>query len=439
MSRILRTDQPDFEAAFQNLLAARKDASADVAQRSAQIIDRVRSGGDPALFALTEELDGCTISTESIRIGHEEIASAVEATSPACREAIDLAADRIADYHRRQRPEDHAFTLPDGSLLGWRWRPVDSAGIYVPGGSASYPSSVLMNAVPAKVAGVQNLVMTVPTPGGTINPLVLYAAHRAGVDVILRIGGAQAIAALAYGTQSVPAVDMITGPGNAYVTAAKKLVYGEVGIDLLAGPSEVVIIADDSIDPEWIAADLLAQAEHDQDAQSILLTTSANLAVSVADKIARQLRCLPRRSIASASWEQHGALVVVRHRNELIDLANRVAAEHLQVCADEPQELIDGIRHAGAIFSGAWTPEAIGDYVAGPNHVLPTSGTARFASGLSILNFMKRTTITRMSSDSFANIALAGETLAVAEGLDGHARSLRLRLEEFGRERDDRN
>ncbi len=429
MPKRLNTAHSGFEAEFRLLLSARRDISAEISARAAGIIREVRARGDAALFELTRELDGCIIDADTLFIDGDAVDAASASVSTERRDAIDAAAERIDAYHRRQIPRDHEFTTEDGASFGWRWTPVDSVGIYVPGGSASYPSSVLMNAIPAKAAGVGRITMAVPAPGGEIDSLVLFAARRAGVDAILRIGGAQAIAALAYGTESVTPVDKITGPGNAYVAAAKKLVFGDVGIDMVAGPSEVAVIADETADPAWIAADLLAQAEHDSAARAILLTTSSRLASAAEKHVDAQLAALPRRKIASASWERHGALIVTRGLNEAAALVNRIAPEHLQICVADMEKVLNGVRHAGAIFAGSWTPEAIGDYIAGPNHILPTAGTARFASGLSALDFMKRTTMTKMTPSSFAGIARAAETLAVAEGLEAHARSLRARLD----------
>lgn len=429
MPKRLIYGKPDFTSAFERLISTRTEVATDISERAASIIQRVRTGGDAELFSLTKELDAFEIDEQSLVVSSDEVNAAMDLVSTECQNAIKIAAQRITDYHQRQIPLDDEVEAADGSVLGWRWRPVDSAGIYVPGGSASYPSSVLMNAIPAKVAGVKQVMMAVPAPNGRLNPLVLLAAQQAGVDTIFRIGGAQAIAALAYGTESIPAVDKITGPGNAYVAAAKKLVYGDVGIDLVAGPSEVVVIADSSADPAWVAADLLAQAEHDEAAQSILVTTSLDLATAVEQQVEQLAGDLPRKDIAMASWRQHGAMIVVEHLDQAVEVANKIAPEHLQICVEHPQFVENGIRHAGAIFSGEWTPEAVGDYVAGPNHVLPTSGTARFASGLSVLDFMKRTSISRMTSASFSKIGPAAETIAVAEGLDAHALSLRIRLD----------
>jgi len=353
--------------------------------------------------------------------------------SPEDAAALTLAADRIRAYHARQMPQDASWEDASGATLGWRWTPVSAAGLYVPGGTASYPSSVLMNAIPARVAGVERLVICVPTPDGVINPLVLLAARIAGVDTVYRIGGAQAIAALAYGTQTIAAVDKITGPGNAYVAAAKRRVFGRVGIDMIAGPSEILVIADESNDPDWIALDLLSQAEHDESAQSILITTDAGFGRAVAVSVDRYLETLDRRRIAGASWAAHGAIITVRDLDEAAVLADRIAAEHLELCVADPEALAARIRHAGAMFLGAWTPEAIGDYVGGPNHVLPTARSARFSSGLSVLDFMKRTTMARMTPAALAAIGPAAERLAQSESLQAHALSVRVRLDRLNR------
>ncbi|MCY3880063.1 MAG: histidinol dehydrogenase [Rhodobacteraceae bacterium] len=424
----LTSSDPGFEQALPQLLAVRGSVSEKIGKVAASIVRDVRRRGDAALFEHTEKLDGCVIGADSIRIGPNEIDRAARIVPPDQQRALELAANRIRDYHRKQIPQDQMQRGADGSLLGWRWTAIESVGIYVPGGSASYPSSVLMNAIPAQVAGVKTVSMAVPTPDGTVNPLVLLAAKLAGVEQIFRIGGAQAIAAFAYGTESIAPVDKITGPGNAYVAAAKKLVFGDVGIDLVAGPSEVAVIADANAEPEWIAADLLAQAEHDPVAQSILLTDCVALADSVDKRVTDRLTRLPRQAIAAASWADCGAIITVSDMAEAVSLVNRIAPEHVQLCVSESGRLVAGIRNAGAIFCGIWTPEAIGDYVAGPNHILPTMGAARFASGLSVLDFMKRTTITELTPAGFAGIAPAAELLATAEGLEGHADSIRVRL-----------
>ena len=433
----LKTSEPSFEAEFSGLVKSRLKLGAEIRNRADSIIRDVRRRGDAALIELTRELDGFDLAANAIRLGRERIDQAIAAVPAELRHALETAADRIETYHRIQLPPDRLNRGSDGGRLGWRWTAIDSVGIYVPGGSASYPSSVLMNAVPAKVAGVGSISMAVPAPGGEINPSVLLAARLAGIDTIFQIGGAQAIAALAYGTESVARVDKITGPGNAYVAAAKKLVFGDVGIDLVAGPSEVAIIADRTADPEWIAADLLAQAEHDADAQSLLMTDCGEFAGAAAACVERRLSSLPRREIAAASLARHGAVIETGDLCEAVDLANRIAPEHLQLCVSEPGKLLDRISHAGAVFVGSWSPEAVGDYVAGPNHVLPTMGTARFASGLSVLDFMKRTTVTELTRETFAEIAPAAQSLAVAEGLAGHAASLGIRLDALKRAQND--
>ena len=429
MPKILNIADANFNIAFGRLLSARTDIQTETIKRAAKIVNDVKMRGDEALFELTKKLDHTEIDTNSIYISRDEIIAASDTISDDCKESIKIAIERIDAYHRLQIPENKTIELDGGEVLGWNWNPIESVGIYVPGGSASYPSSVLMNAIPAKVASVSNITMAVPTPNGIINPLVLYSAQAAGVDRIIRVGGAQAVAALAYGTQSVRPVDKITGPGNAYVAAAKRIVYGDVGVDIIAGPSEVVVLADDTANPDWIAADLLAQAEHDASAQSILVTTSTRLTTATVESIERQLSTLSRRSIAAASWQQHGAIIKVRDLAELVDIANKIAPEHLQICTKNPATIMTSVRHAGAIFLGSWTPEAIGDYIAGPSHVLPTNGSARFASGLSVLDYMKKTSVIRMSPASFAQIAPPAEVLAISEGLDAHARSLRIRLQ----------
>ncbi|MBC7141213.1 MAG: histidinol dehydrogenase, partial [Rhodobacteraceae bacterium] len=353
--------------------------------------------------------------------------------SPEDRAALELAADRIRAYHARQVPEDQRWTDAAGAELGWRWGPVSAAGLYVPGGLASYPSSVLMNAIPAKVAGVERLVIACPTPGGVVNPLVLYAARLAGVDRVYRIGGAQAIAAMAYGTETIAPVDKITGPGNAYVAAAKRRVFGRVGIDMIAGPSEILVIADRDNDPDWIALDLLSQAEHDESAQSILVTDDAAFGRAVAAAVEARLGTLERRVIAGASWRDYGAVIVVRDLAEAAMLSDRVAPEHLELCVADPDALAAQVSHAGAIFLGHWTPEAIGDYVGGPNHVLPTARSARFSSGLSVMDFLKRTTIAKMTPGALAAIGPAAERLAISESLEAHGLSVRARLDRLNR------
>ncbi|WP_038034996.1 histidinol dehydrogenase [Thermopetrobacter sp. TC1] len=428
MARLLNTRDPGFQSAFTALLRDRNEAVADVADTVRAIIDDVRRRGDEALHEYTTRFDGFDSRSAGLRITAEEIAQARARIDPEVLEALALAAERIRAYHERQMPDDELWTDAIGARLGHKWTPVSAAGLYVPGGLAAYPSSVLMNAIPAKVAGVDRLAMAVPTPKGAVNDLVLAAADLAGVDEVWRIGGAQAIAALAYGTESIAPVDIIVGPGNAFVAEAKRQVFGQVGIDMIAGPSEVLIIADGSADPAWLAADLLAQAEHDEKAQSILITPDADLAREVLDAVTAQLADLPKRDIAGKSWQDHGAVIVVRDLDEAVALANRVAPEHLELEVAEPEALLADIRNAGAIFLGGYTPEAVGDYVAGPNHVLPTSGSARFSSGLNVLQFMKRTTILGCSREALNAIGPAAVKLAEAEGLEAHARSVRMRL-----------
>lgn len=425
----LSTAEPDFEPRFAALLAAKREDSADVGDVVAAIIDDVRQRGDAALVELTARFDRVTLTPEELRFSRAEIDAAADRVAPADAAALDLAAQRIRAYHERQLPAEERWTDPVGAELGWRWSPVSAAGLYVPGGQASYPSSVLMNAVPARVAGVGRLVVCVPTPGGEVNPLVMRACRIAGVDEIYRVGGAQAIAAMAYGTATIRPVDKITGPGNAYVAAAKARVFGRVGVDMIAGPSEVLIIADGAQDPDWLALDLLAQAEHDADAQSILMTPDVDLARRVADAVERLIPTLPRAAIAAASWRDHGAIIVTRDLAEAAGLSDRIAPEHLELCVDDPEALAARCRHAGAIFMGGWTPEAAGDYVSGPNHVLPTARSARFSSGLSVMDFLKRTTLSRMTPAALGAIGPAAATLAMAEGLGAHARSVQARLD----------
>ncbi len=429
----LDAKDPGFEAAFRTLLAAKREDSPDVDATVAEIIADVRSRGDAALIDLTQKFDRITLTAESLRVTSEEIAKAIDEVAPEDRTALELSADRIRAYHVRQVPQDTEWTDPDGATLGWRWTPVSAAGLYVPGGLASYPSSVLMNAIPAKVAGVPRLAMVVPTPDGVLNPLVLLAAHIAGVDEVYRIGGAQAVAALAYGTDTIAPVDKITGPGNAYVAAAKRRVFGKVGIDMIAGPSEILVIADGDNDPDWIALDLLSQAEHDESAQSILITTDAAFGRSVAAAVDKRLETLDRRAIAGTSWRDNGAIITVPDLATAAALSDRIAPEHLELCVADPQALSARITHAGAIFLGQWTPEAIGDYVGGPNHVLPTARSARFSSGLSVLDFLKRTTLARMSPDALRAIGPAAERLAASEGLQAHGLSVTARLDKLNR------
>ena len=429
MTFFLSTDALDFEAAFVQLLSMKREEAEDVDQAVAAIIADVRARGDAALIDLTARFDRMEVSAEGLAFSEAEIDAEIAKVSPEDRAALELAADRIRAYHARQLPEDQSWTDASGATLGWRWTPVSAAGLYVPGGQASYPSSVLMNAIPAKVAGVERLVVTCPTPGGVVNPLVLLAARIAGVDVVYRVGGAQAVAALAYGTDTIAPVDKITGPGNAYVAAAKRRVFGRVGIDMIAGPSEILVIADADNDPDWVALDLLSQAEHDESAQSILITTDAGFGQAVAAAVGTRLETLERRAIAGASWRENGAVIVVRDLAEAAALANRIAPEHLELLVADPEALAAQIPHAGAIFLGAWTPEAIGDYVGGPNHVLPTARSARFSSGLNVLDFMKRTTMARMTPEALAAIGPAAERLAISESLEAHGLSVRARLD----------
>ncbi|MEL6978065.1 MAG: histidinol dehydrogenase [Pseudomonadota bacterium] len=427
MTQQLSTRDADFEQAFQALLGAKREDAEDVDQAAAAILADIRAEGDAAVIRYTERFDRLRLTPERLRVSEAEIDAAEASVSAAERAALETAAARIEAFHLRQKPEDARWTDETGVSLGWRWTPVDAAGLYAPGGKASYPSSVLMNAVPARVAGVRRLVLCAPAPGGVLNPLVLLAARLAGVEAVYRIGGAQAIGAMAYGVESLAPVDVIVGPGNAYVAAAKRRVFGKVGIDSIAGPSEVVIVADESADPDWIAADLLAQAEHDEAAQSILITPVAGLGAAAAAAVARRLETLPKRTIAEASWMAHGAVLETRDLDEAAALVDRLAPEHLELMVADPEALAARVRHAGAIFLGAHTPEALGDYVAGPNHVLPTARSARHASGLSVLDFMKRTTLLSASPEGLARLSPAAETLAAAEGLDAHARSLAAR------------
>ncbi len=428
MARRLDTRDPAFETAFTELLGAGRAEAADVDAEVAAILEAVAARGDEAVIEMTRRWDRLELTPQTLAVSEAEIDAAATAVPAEERAALELAAERIRAYHERQRPEDARWTDAHGAELGWRWTAVGAAGLYVPGGTASYPSSVLMNAIPAQVAGVARTVICAPTPDGAINPLVLCAARLAGVNEIYRIGGAQAIAAMAYGTRTIAPVDKITGPGNAWVAAAKRRVFGRVGIDMIAGPSEVLVIADASADPDWLALDLLAQAEHDAAARSILVTDDADFGDRVAAAVDRRMATLARRGIAAASWRDHGAVIVVRDWTEAVALADRMAPEHLQVCAGEAEAIAASVRNAGAIFIGALTPEAIGDYVGGPNHVLPTSGTARFSSGLSVLDFMKRTTIARMSPGALAAIGPAAVTLARSEGLEAHGLSVSARL-----------
>ena len=428
MAVFLNADDPDFETAFATLLGAKREDSPDVQNVVAEIISEVRAGGDKAVLRLTEKFDRLALTADQMRFSKDQIAQYCAEVSREEREALELAAERIRAYHQKQLPEDAQWTDPSGAELGWRWTPVSAAGLYVPGGLASYPSSVLMNAIPAKVAGVERLVVVVPTPDGAVNPLVLLAAEIVGVDEVYRIGGAQAIAALAYGTDTIAPVDKITGPGNAYVAVAKRQVFGKVGIDMIAGPSEILVIADADNDPDWIALDLLSQAEHDASAQSILITDDAEFAKAVDKAVEARLETLERRDIAAASWRDFGAIIKVPSLEIAAQLSDRIAPEHLELCVADPKALSEKVTHAGAIFLGMWTPEAIGDYVGGPNHVLPTARSARFSSGLSVLDFVKRTTLASMSAEALRAIGPAAETLAISESLEAHGLSVRARL-----------
>lgn len=428
MPHRLATREPGFEQRFAAFLADKREITEEVDATVRGIIADVRARGDAALIDLTAKFDHLDIAKVGMRIGKAEIEDAIAACDPTTMDALCLARERIASHHQRQLPRDDSYTDALGARLGSRWTAVESVGLYVPGGLASYPSSVLMNAVPAQVAGVPRVVMVVPAPRGELNPLVLAAAHLAGVGEIYRIGGAQAVAALAYGTQTIKPVVKIVGPGNAYVAAAKRQVFGTVGIDSIAGPSEVLIIADKDNDPEWLAADLLAQAEHDRAAQAILMTDDPSLGDRVAAAVERQLRVLPRGNIAGESWSVFGAIIELGSLDEAPALADRIAAEHLEIATAAPDQLAARIRNAGAIFLGHHTPEVIGDYVAGSNHVLPTARSARFSSGLGVLDFMKRTSILRLDAASLTSLAPAAMELARAEGLEAHRRSVEIRL-----------
>ncbi|MDJ0627561.1 MAG: histidinol dehydrogenase [Rhodobacter sp.] len=429
MPQFLSTADPGFEDRFAALLTMKREDAPDVDAAVAAIVDDVRTRGDAAVIELTDRFDGLRLTTETLAFSKAEIDAECARVPVAEREALELAAARIRAFHERQMPADRQWTDPAGAMLGWRWTPVEAAGLYVPGGLASYPSSVLMNAIPAQVAGVERLTICAPTPGGVSNPLVLLAARLSGVDTVYRIGGAQAIAAMAFGTDSIAPVDKITGPGNAYVAAAKRRVFGRVGIDMIAGPSEILVIADRHNDPDWIAVDLLSQAEHDESAQSILITDDTALAQAVTAAVDRRLQTLDRREIAGASWRDFGAVIVARDLDEAARLSDRIAPEHLELCVENAHEFSLKIRHAGAIFLGQWTPEAIGDYVGGPNHVLPTARSARFSSGLGVMDFLKRTTLAMMTPAALAAIGPAAETLAISESLEAHGLSVRARLD----------
>ena len=428
MAQILDTRDDAFAARFEALLGMKRESSADVNETVAKIIADVRARGDAALIEYTQAFDALDLRDAGIAISEEDIAAARDAVDDETVEALELAHARILEHHRRHLPESDTYVDSLGVKLGQRWTPVASAGLYVPGGTASYPSSVLMNAVPAKVAGVERLVMVVPSPGGALNPLVLVAAALVGVDEIYRVGGAQAIAALAFGTETIRPVATIVGPGNAYVAAAKRQVFGQVGIDMVAGPSEVVVIADSENDPAWIASDLLAQAEHDTAAQSILITDDADFANEVVEAVESQLTTLPRAETARASWNEFGAVIIVGSFNEAPAISDRLAPEHLEIATSNADELAMRVRDVGAIFIGRYTPEVIGDYVAGTNHVLPTARRARFASGLGVLDFMKRTSLLKLDAESLKALGPSAMTLARAEGLDAHRNSVGIRL-----------
>ena len=429
MPLFLDTKDAGFEAGFAALLGMKREEAEDVDATVAAIIADVRARGDAAVIELTARYDRMDLTPGTLAFSPQEIAAEVAKVGAEERAALELAAGRIRAYHERQKPEDAMWTDAAGATLGWRWTPVSAAGLYVPGGTASYPSSVLMNAIPASVAGVERLAICCPTPGGEVNPLVLLAAQLAGVDVIYRIGGAQAVAAMAYGTETIAPVDKITGPGNAWVAAAKRRVFGRVGIDMIAGPSEVLVIATGEQDPDWVAIDLLSQAEHDESAQSILITPDARFGRAVAAAVETRLETLPRRAIAGASWAQNGAVIVVRDLDEAAALSNRIAPEHLEILTPDPEAVAAKCLHAGAIFLGPFAPEAIGDYVGGPNHVLPTARSARFSSGLNVLDFMKRTTLARMTPEALKAIGPAAEVLAASEGLQAHGLSVKARLD----------
>lgn len=427
MALHLNMQQDDFELQFASLLSLKREADTDVSATVRAILSDVRERGDEALFEYTSKFDRLQLSSDSVRVGDDEIVRAIRQVDDETMAALELAHNRIKSHHERQLPVDDRYVDSLGVELGSRWTAIEAVGLYVPGGTASYPSSVLMNAVPAKVAGVDRLVMVVPAPDGEIAPLVLAAAHLAGVDEVYRVGGAQAVAALAYGTASIAPVYKIVGPGNAYVAEAKRQVFGTVGIDMIAGPSEVLVIADGENDPDWVAADLLAQAEHDPSAQSILITNDGVFAGEVVRAVDNQLKTLPRVDIAARSWEDFGAVIIVSDLSDAPRLANAIAAEHLEIMTSDPEGLFSQIRNAGAVFLGRHTPEAIGDYVGGSNHVLPTSRSARFSSGLSVLDYVKRTSILKCGPEQLSELGRAAETLAKAEGLEAHRKSVSIR------------
>lgn len=424
----LSTTDADFAAAFTALVDARREADEDVSRDVTAILKTVRAGGDAALADYTQRFDRHDLNVSGWAVTPAETRAALDGISTELRDALELAAARITTYHEKQKPQDSDGVDSAGVRLGARWNAVDAAGLYVPGGRAAYPSSLLMNVIPAKVAGVQRIAMVTPTPNGEINPLVLAAAQIAGIEEIWRVGGAQAVAALAYGTDRIKPVDVITGPGNAWVAEAKRQLYGVVGIDMVAGPSEIVVVADGKNDPEWTAADLLSQSEHDPTSQSILFTDDAAFADAVAAAVERQIPTLSTSAVARASWDANGAIIVVRDFDEAMPLVDRLAAEHLELAVDDPESLFAQVRHAGSVFLGRMTPEAVGDYVAGPNHVLPTGRRARFSSGLSVLDFMKRTSFLSLTPAAIGAIGPAAVALAQAEGLPAHAASVALRL-----------
>ena len=428
MPVLLNSQNSNFEKEFKKLLLAKREDSVDVDVSVREIIGGVIELGDQALIEYTKKFDRISLTTDTLRFTQSELKEQAAQVSDKDRSALELAVTRIKSYHEKQLPDDTFWTDECGVELGWRWSPVSAAGLYVPGGLASYPSSVLMNAIPAKVAGVKRLAITVPTPDNKVNPMVLLAAQLSGVDEVYRVGGAQAIAALAYGTKTIKPVDKITGPGNAFVAAAKRQVFGKVGIDMIAGPSEILVIADKTSRPDWIALDLLSQAEHDENAQSILITDSDDVINAVTEKIEINLQNLSRNEIAGKSWKNNGAIIKVPNFEMAAELSNRIAPEHLELCVSDPENLAKKISNAGAIFLGHWTPEAVGDYVTGPNHVLPTARSARFSSGLSVMDFLKRTTLAKVSRDALLKIGPSAVTLANSEGLECHGLSISERI-----------
>ena len=428
MPILLNSQNSNFEKEFKKLLLAKREDSVDVDVSVREIIGGVIELGDQALIEYTKKFDRVSLTPDTLRFTQSELKEQAAQVSDKDRSALELAVTRIKSYHEKQLPDDAFWTDESGVELGWRWSPVSAAGLYVPGGLASYPSSVLMNAIPAKVAGVKRLAITVPTPDNKVNPMVLLAAQLSGVDEVYRVGGAQAIAALAYGTKTIKPVDKITGPGNAFVAAAKRQVFGKVGIDMIAGPSEILVIADKTSRPDWIALDLLSQAEHDENAQSILITDSDDVINAVTEKIEINLQNLSRNEIAGKSWKNNGAIIKVPNFEMAAELSNRIAPEHLELCVSDPENLAKKISNAGAIFLGHWTPEAVGDYVTGPNHVLPTARSARFSSGLSVMDFLKRTTLAKVSRDALLKIGPSAVTLANSEGLECHGLSISERI-----------